>query len=309
MARRFFDARSMVRITLLFVGVSGALTLAQAPSTDAAAPVSYVASVKRSSGDGPGGRIMMQPGRIVISGMPVRTLIRQAYGQLQDFQIVGGPNWMNSDRFDIEAKLEDTAPSAEANRAMQQQLLVDRFKLKFHRETRELPVFALVLMRSDGKLGSGLKPSAPDCKEQMLAGARGRGGPPPGARGGQPPSPTAVPFDGPVPCGTRGGGPGRLRAGGMTMATFATMLSGPTQRVVVDKTGLTELYDLDLTYTPSPDQMPTGAPPPGVELPPVDPNGPSLFTALQEQLGLKLESQRGPVDVLVIESLEPPTEN
>jgi uncharacterized protein (TIGR03435 family) len=106
------------------------------------------------------------------------------------------------------------------------------------------------------------------------------------------------------------GGFGRLSAGGATMTQFAATIAGTAQRVVVDKTGLTGYYDVALTYTPAGDQLPPGPPPPGAPpLPSIDPNGPSFFTAIQEQLGLKLESQRGPVEVVVIDSIQQPTGN
>jgi uncharacterized protein (TIGR03435 family) len=101
-----------------------------------------------------------------------------------------------------------------------------------------------------------------------------------------------------------------MRAGGTTMEQFATMISGTAQRVVIDKTGLTGYYDIALTYTPTGDQLPQGAPPPGAPAPPpIDPDGPTFFTAIQEQLGLKLDNQRGPVEVVVIDSIQQPTEN
>ena len=93
------------------------------------------------------------------------------------------------------------------------------------------------------------------------------------------------------------------------MAQLAASLSGQAERVVVDKTGLAGYYDVMLTYTPPPGQLPLGPPPPGVELPAIDPDGPSLFTAIQEQLGVKLEPARAPVDVVVIDAIEPPIEN
>jgi uncharacterized protein (TIGR03435 family) len=103
---------------------------------------------------------------------------------------------------------------------------------------------------------------------------------------------------------------GQLLAGGMPISRLATqILSQLTGRVVVDRTGLTGGFDVDLKWTPTPDQLPPGPPPPGVEPPSIDPNGPSLFAALQEQLGLKLDTERGPVEVLVIERLQQPTEN
>ena len=101
-----------------------------------------------------------------------------------------------------------------------------------------------------------------------------------------------------------------MLTGGTPMSRLATqILTQLTGRLVVDKTGLTGAYDIDLKWTPTPDQLPQGPPPPGFELPAIDPNGPSLFTALQEQLGLTLDAERGPVQVLVVEKLVPPTDN
>jgi uncharacterized protein (TIGR03435 family) len=127
------------------------------------------------------------------------------------------------------------------------------------------------------------------------------------ARGGQPPAPPAPGER--MPCGTRMF-PGNLSAGSVTMANLTNALARLVSRTVVDRTGLAGAFDLDLQWTP--DQMPQGRgdPPPGSPpLPPIDPNGPSIFTALQEQLGLKLESTRAPVDMLVIDRVEHPTED
>jgi uncharacterized protein (TIGR03435 family) len=295
------------------------------------APVPYVASVKKNV-TGLGGQIRIAPGNISVNGMPVRILIRQAFGQLQDFQLVGGPGWITSDRFDIEAKPEGGGPmTPQVLQSVLRQILEDRFALKAHRETRELPIYALVLARSDGRLGPNIKPSSEECSTMMVARGRGpardgragpppdgRGGPPPDGRGGPPPDgrgraggPIPLPdFDAAPACGQRFGGFGRIRAGGVTMEQFAATISGTAQRVVVDKTGLTGYYDMALTYTPSGDQLPQGPPPPGAPpLPPIDPDGPTFFTAIQEQLGLRLDNQRGPVDVVVIDSIAQPTEN
>ena len=115
-----------------------AIVAAQEPS----APVPYVASVKRNN-SGIGGVIRIRPGNISVSGMPVRILMRQAYGQLQDFQLVGGPSWINSDRFDIELKIEDGFPfTPQTVPTVLRQLLEDRFSIKTHKETRELPISA-----------------------------------------------------------------------------------------------------------------------------------------------------------------------
>jgi uncharacterized protein (TIGR03435 family) len=293
-----------------------AIVAAQEPS----APLDYVASVKRNTAGG--GLIRIMPGNISVTGMPAGMLIRLAYG-LQDFQMSGGPGWLFSDRFDIEAKVEGPLPPGGPTfvQTVFRQLLADRFNLRTHKETRELPIFALVLARSDGRLGPNLTPSSDECVTMMTARGRGRGGPgldgrggpPPDRRGGPPPDgrggPATLNFDGPVPCGGRLGGIGRLRAGGNTIEQFAALLSERAQRVVIDKTGLPGYYDISLNYTPTPDQLLQGQPPPGAPPPQIDPDGPSLFTALQEQLGLKLQDQRGPVEILVIDSIDRPTEN
>ena len=289
-------------------------------------PVPYVASVKKNVG-GFGVQMRIGPGMISANGVPVRLLMRQAFGQLQDFQLIGGPPWINSDRFDIEAKIEGGGPmSPQIIQSVLRQILEERFALKVHREQRELPIYALMLARSDGRLGPNLTPSSPECTTTMSARGRGPapapdgrggvmvsgGGPARDGRGGpgRAGGPAPFDFDAPPVCGQRGGGFGRLRAGGTTMADFATMISGTAQRVVIDKTGLTGYYDIALTYTPTQDQLPQGAPPPGAPAPPpIDPDGPNFFTAIQEQLGLKLDNQRGPVDVVVIDSIQQPTEN
>jgi uncharacterized protein (TIGR03435 family) len=278
---------------------------AQAPQTGAAGPAFEVASIKpNNSGDG---RVMMglQPGgRFTATNVPLRLLIRNAY-QLQDFQIVGAPSWIASERYDIVAKAEDGAPpetpsldrtGPNRNQLMIRALLAERFQLVAHNETRELPIYALVVARGDGKLGPDLHKSEMDCNA-VFAAARGRGGmpPPPG-----PPQPGDRPS-----CGIRIG-MGNLAMGGTPLSQFANSLAMFVGRTVQDKTGLAGNYDVSLTWTP--DQMPQ-RPPGAPELPPVDPNGPSIFTALQEQLGLKLDSQKGPVAVLVIDRVERPKEN
>ena len=294
----------------LVLSLAFAIVAAQEPS----APVDYVASVKRNTTGG--GLIRILPGNISVTGMPAGMLIRLAHG-LQDFQMTGGPGWLFSDRFDIEATVEGPLPPGGPAfiTTVMRQVLEDRFKLKVHKETRELPIFALVLARSDGRLGPNLTRSSDECVAMMTSRGRGRGGQGPDSRGGPPPDrrgggPAALDFDGPPPCGGRLGGIGRVRAGGTTIEQFAAgLLSERAQRVVVDKTGLTGYYDIALNYTPTPDQIPKGPPPPGAPPPAIDPDGTSLFTAIQEQLGLKLQDQRGPVEVLVIDSINQPTEN
>ena len=168
-------------------------------------------------------------------------------------------------------------------------LLADRFGVVVHQEMRELPVYELVVARADRKFGPEISPSKLDCENQA-----------PGRRGGPPPPGNpAQPI-----CGMRIA-PGQMVMGGTPMAQFATVLSNFVQRVVLDRTQLAGAFDFRLSWTP--DRIPQGAPPPGAPaLPPVDPNGPSLFAALQEQLGLKLESTRAPLEVLVIDRAERP---
>ena len=234
-------------------------------------------------------------------------LIRKAY-HLQDFQIVGGPDWVSSDHFDVVAKAErddlgdpfraEQSGQPSRGQLMLRTLLADRFKLETHMENREMPIFALVVARGDGKLGPQLQKSSVDC-EALMAGRRGRGPTPPPAQAG--------PGDR-VQCGIRVA-PGNMSVGGASLTLFANSLSMFVGRIVVDRTGLAGSYEFNLTWTP--DQMairPPGAPEPP-NAPPVDPNGASIFTALQEQLGLKLDSQKGPVSVLVIDRVAHPTEN
>jgi bla regulator protein blaR1 len=266
---------------------------------DTSSAVSFeVASVKpNKSGDQ---RVMMSTpptGRVTATNIPVRLLLQQAYS-VQPFQIVGGPSWMASDRFDITAKAPEGVTPAQL-RPMMRNLLADRFKLIAHTETREMPIYHLVVARADGRLGANLKPSSIDCAAMMS-----------GRRGGPPPAP---PQPGePIQCGFMVG-PGGMNAGGMPLVELARSLSGFVNRIVVDKTGLKGEYDFQLTYTPEGRGGLPGLPPIpgpiGADAPAADPNRPSLFTALQEQLGLKLESQKGPVDVLVIDRLEQPSED
>ena len=271
---------------------------AAAPVTPNANLTFEVASVKPNKSGENFIRFQNQPGgRFNINNAPLREIIRFAY-QLQNFQIVGAPDWIASERFDVVAKAEGDIPPAPPGtvgpmQIMLRNLLAERFGLKVRNETREMPRYDLVLARSDGRLGPQLSQSTTDCQAIFAAARRGGGPPPPPAPGERP------------QCGMRIG-PGVLAAGAFPLSQLATALSPMVQRVVVDRTGLTGNFDAELKWTP--DQLPQGPAPPGAPpLPAVDPNGPSIFTALQEQLGLKLESVRGPVDVLVIDSVSQPT--
>jgi bla regulator protein blaR1 len=251
-----------------------------------------VASVKPSPQNCPGGAcpsmISFEPGGgLRVAGVPLKRLIGIAY-QVQDFQITGGPAWINTDRFDINAKAEshneaDAFPAdpskltdeqrktgADRMRERLRDLLADRFQLVIRRESKEQQVYALVVAKGGPKL-QGSK----EGKGMMRLGR------------------------------------GMLSGEGVEPAFLATALSGRLGRPVIDKTGLTGKYDFELKWTPDPGQFgPPGPPPPGVQLPPPpDPNGPSLFTALPEQLGLRLQSEKAPAEVLVIERVDKPSEN
>jgi uncharacterized protein (TIGR03435 family) len=214
------------------------------------------------------------------------SIIRLAYG-LRDFQTVGAPAWVDTERFDIQARAPQGAVQNDAPQRLQS-LLADRFALKAHRETRTGQIYALVLARANGSLGPRLRQSQVES--------------PGGAGGGQctPPGPP---------------GPINMRLCGVTMAQFVErMLPMYAGRRVVDKTGLTGGFDLALYFDnrPLPGVGPGGGLParPQADAPAApDPDVVSIFTALEEQLGLKLVSQTGPIEVLVIDHVERPTPN
>jgi uncharacterized protein (TIGR03435 family) len=293
----FMHRRILSSIALAAIGFGVVRPYAQQTQiAEPATPMAFEAASIRPNKSGDFSQfVRRQPGgRFTATNMPLRQLITFAY-QLQQQQLIGGPSWVANDRFDIVAKMEGdpapVAPGAGPDPLMlaMRTLLTERFKLVVHKETRELDVYALMPVKPGGKPGPALKPSATDCEQLMLA---RRGGPPP-----QAPDP-----NGPVQCGLRGS-IGRIQMGGFLMSEFARSLQGVAGRLIVDRTGLKGPYDLELTFA---QDRPNGPLPPGVELPPVDLNAPNLFTALQEQLGLKLESTKAPIEVLVIDSVEQP---
>ena len=187
---------------------------------------------------------------------------------------------------------------------MLQPLLADRFKLAIHRDTREMNALVLVLARTDGKLGPKMKKTQANCGGLGTAVTLFIGAP--ASPDGERPTPNAEPQCGFVPSGV-----GRIVGSGLDIAGIIGTLA-PSQRMpIVNQTGLDGRYDIDVTYTPEPFSAAAltqrgGTLPPGVN---VDPNGPSLFTALEEQLGLKLQPRKLPVPLLVIDHIEPLIEN
>jgi uncharacterized protein (TIGR03435 family) len=287
----------------LSTAVAIALVVIAAPRGAAQQPTFEAASIRPNTTPvvvADDQEISISPGgSLRVVNMPLRFLITFAY-QMQGFQLDGGPDWVASDRFDIIGRAGQALPPRRPGgpdpiRLMLQALLEDRFKLALRKETRQMPIYELVLARRDGKPAPQLRPAQADCA--ALEAALAAGTPPP------PPPPT-----GPG-CGS-GGRLGGLRFGGQPLTAFAALLSRLVQRVVVDRTGLPGNWELELTFSSDPSQLslPPGVPPPPAA-PNADPNGPSLFTALEEQLGLKLQPARGPVEVHVIDRVDRPTEN
>jgi uncharacterized protein (TIGR03435 family) len=251
------------------------------PSAFADQPKFEIAAIRRSRPEtkwsyhlGPGSRAIM-------TGFRVRDLILLAW-HTQDFRILGEPAWADSDRFDIEARAQAT-PTEDEFRLMVRSLLEERFHLVLRSESRQMPVFNLV---PDGKPANLVRTKEGTCAPfDTSAGAN------------DPQDPQAKPF-----CGfsehlvQNGNGPvTQLRARGVTTALLARVLGTTLDRQVNDETQIPGTFDFVLEYAP--DNQPT-----------VD-GPPSLFTAIREQLGLKLESARGPVDVFVVDNVQRPSEN
>jgi len=237
------------------------LLLAQAP----AKPAFEVATIKRNL-NGEGGSIGIEPGgRFRAINADVRFMIATMYRpnggpRLFPSQIVGLPDWTSTEKYDMVGKVADEfagLSAAEQFRRMPpmvQSLLEDRFKLRLHRETRQMPIYTLVVARPNV-----IRPSAVDCRKE------------------------------PNKCSIQSAG-GHYSAVGLTMNNFMIFLSNTVERVVIDRTQLQGAYDVEFDWSSE-----AGS------------DKPSIFTAVQEQLGLKLESDRGPVDVLVIDNIERPT--
>lgn len=234
-----------------------------------------VASIKPNASSDNRVMVRVQPGGgFSASGMTLKQLMLQAYN-VREFQITGGPGWISSDRYDINAKAEGLPDrvAPDQMRPLLRNLIEDRFKLKTHTESKEMPIYALVPAKSGHKL------------KVSEAG------------------------DGPGPMIRIGRG--QINGKSMPMSLLVQQLSGQLGRKVVDQTGLTGAYEILLEWTPEPGQGGGvfGGPPAPDAIQAVDTSSPTIFTALQEQLGLRLEPQKGPVEIIVIDSVEKPSEN
>jgi uncharacterized protein (TIGR03435 family) len=296
--------------TLLGVfAVATAVVAAQEP------PSFEVASVKRNLDPGNNVFIQMQPGgRLVIRGVPLRQIINWAY-QLRsdDERLIAAPEWTRTERFDVDAKAREGTRLGSINPVgppspgllMLRTLLAERFQLRLRSETRELPVYALVTANREGRLGPKLIRSEKQEAECERIGADRLAG-----------RPSAAPRQPgrPAPCAWLGYR-NRLIYDALPLEELASFLSGQVRRLVVDRTGLTGRFDFDFTWTPdqlpppdAPDRIVVG----GTEIDltggvQIDPNGAALLTSLREQLGLRLEATRSPIDVLVVERIDRPT--
>jgi uncharacterized protein (TIGR03435 family) len=291
-----------VALLALTTPVTSAVHAQTTPTTVPAPVLAFeVAAIKENKGTEMGRSIRRQPGgRFNVTNMPLQELIRFAY-QMQMYQIEGLPEWARSVNWDIVAKAETDPPPAAPGTPdqlmlMLRTLLADRFKLAIRHDTRESDVWELRLARADRRPGPALKPASVDC---VAMAERMR-------KGEQPPPPPTDPNT-PRPC-TIGIGPGAMLVGGFPMSQLSNALGTLVGRRVVDRTELPGNYEFVLKYAPDSVEMPGLPPPPGPP-PPSDTSAPSLFTALQEQLGLKLEAARGPVEFLVVERAERPTED
>lgn len=224
----------------------------------AAQPRYDVSSVKPNNTVAPYTFRIEPDGTLATTGITVKRLMMTAWN-VQDYRIVGGPDWVSSRRWDIQAKPARPAASLDDMRQMLRTLLEDRFQLGARSERRNLPLYELEV---DGRGSKVPRPKDPDARPIVEATA------------------------------------GSIRLTRNTAGTFASQLSYSLQRPVIDKTGLAGEFDFALRWTPQPEDQPTAPP-----------DGPDIFTAIREQLGLRLKPGRGPVDVLVIESAEPPTPN
>lgn len=284
LSRRVLLGAALV-LTLATPIAIGATAAQDRVAAAVAAPVSSTlafeaASVRRNA-PVDRGRVFaarLETGRLRMVNLTLGEIVRAAYGQdfpqpLPEDRMSGGPDWMESERFTIEASAGRPVTPHEMA-AMLRTLLAERFSLLTRVETRDLPVFTLVPARRDGRLGPELRSSTVDCATAARCGI--------------------------------GGGPGRFELAASTMPLLAFSLSELTGRPVHDRTGLTGSFDGTLEWAPTLDErlafgLPGEQAPAGI--------GPSIFTALEEQFGLRLVPDRGPVEFLVVERASPPAEN
>ncbi|HWG16258.1 MAG TPA: TIGR03435 family protein [Acidobacteriaceae bacterium] len=273
-----------MKLALVILALSAPLALAQAVQQPAllpacASPASTafdVASVKPIDQDSGSFNINTRADSLKADGV-LSHMLEFAYN-LHNFQLSGGPGWLTTATWEVYAKLDQPPPDWASltndarntiNRQRMAAVLAQRFALKCHFETKQLPVYNLVVAKGGPR--AGLAPTPADAAKKGSYGTHGNNR------------------------------SNRMEATGVPVTSLAANLSQSLGRTVIDKTGLTGLYNLTLTYTADPDATSASSA--------ADPAGPTIFTALEEQLGLKLESAKGPVPVLVIDSIDKPSDN
>jgi uncharacterized protein (TIGR03435 family) len=288
------------RIAIGILLMQASLSRAQTPP-----PHFEVASVKLNSdcGNFRGGRVPFSPGRITMECTTLQNLIQSAYVFFANgvslnqemVQISGGPGWVESDRYDVAAKAEGAAQVEQMMGPMMRALLEDRFKLKIHRETKETPIYALTVAKSGLKLHPVKEGGCIPIDLNHLPQPPEPGQPRPNYCGNisMRMSPQGITMD----------------ARGLSMKEFAQRLSSILDRKVVDKSGIAGQFDFHLEFAPDETTRGFGGRGGAGEAASATPEGPSVFSALQEQFGLKLMPDKGPVDSLVIDHVEKPSEN
>lgn len=270
----------------------------QSQNTGARSLVYDVVSIKPNKSGNETATLLASRNGFIARSITLRSLIGDAY-RVADHQISGAPDWLNSEKYDIEAKMDSstadelrkfTKDQTKIERLrMLQSILSDRLKLTVHRETKELPIYALVVAKDGPKLHEA-KPG--DTYPNGIKGPDGIGRP------------------GYMNQTIGAGGRSEFIGQGITMASLVGLLSEQLHRTVLDKTGLAGNYDFKLEWTVDENQTLKGIDgDPMPDSPTADSSGPSIFTAIQDQLGLKLESKKGPVEILVIDHVEKPSEN
>ena len=281
--------RALRPILIVLVTVTGAGRLpAQTPAFD-------VASIKPTLATGDTSIQARYNGGFTANNAPLRALVTRAFG-VHDSQVIGAPGWFATERFDVDARVDQAPPGGpEALLPMLRTLLAERFKLRVHNETRELPAFVLTVARSDRRLGAQIRPTEADCtKATQLTADQVRAQ----ARDGWPPCGMTYTVQYVAQAATGLANRSRVRRSGISMKDFATSLQTNVDRPVIDRTGLDGRFDIEYSFATAGD-IAAG----------IAGNQPMLVVALEEQLGLKLDSQRTTVPVIVIDSVERLIEN
>lgn len=278
--------RPVIKRSGIFAAAFILCTTGRSPGQDAATPAFEVTSVRPNRNSEPE-RFSLFP-KFTAQNATLKDLLTLAY-DVKGFQVSGGPAWINSERYDISANVAGSpTPGREAlmlQRRRLQTLLQDRFKLAVHHETKELPIYELTVSKGGPKLQA---PSCTEADPKNLAPAPGK---------------TVMDY-----CGSSGFFKGRFEASAATMGDLAKALANLLDRSVTDKTGVDGTFHVTLTFAVD-DTTIRFPDAPNLGGATADDTGPNIFTALQEQLGLRLDSRKGPVDVTVIDHVERPSEN